>query len=118
MHERRPLLRPSASRLALLIALYACTRGSGSGASSVAAAPPDDRGKRVVGSLRPAVEVLGRPVPPRPIADRMARLHVPGISFAIADRGRLVWAQGVGLAAAGSADSVTPATLFQAQSIS
>jgi CubicO group peptidase (beta-lactamase class C family) len=118
MHERGPLLRRSASRLALLIAICACTRGSGSGSGNMAAARPDERGKRVVESLRPALEVLGRPVPPRPIADRMARLHVPGVSFAIADGGRLVWAQGVGLATAGSADSVTPATLFQAQSIS
>ncbi len=52
------------------------------------------------------------------MAGRMAVHHVPGASIAVIDGGRVVWARGFGVKEAGTADSVTTATLFQAQSIS
>jgi CubicO group peptidase (beta-lactamase class C family) len=48
----------------------------------------------------------------------MAHYRVPGVSVAVVDRGRIVWARGFGVREAGSADSVTPTTLFQAASVS
>ena len=51
----------------------------------------------------------------------MAHYRVPGVSIAVIGGGRVVWARGVGVRAAGAAgsgDSVTTSTLFQAASIS
>jgi CubicO group peptidase (beta-lactamase class C family) len=44
--------------------------------------------------------------------------HVPGVSIAVVDSGRIVWAKGFGVKEAGGTDSVTPTTRFQAGSIS
>lgn len=48
---------------------------------------------------------------------RMAQRHVPGVSVAVVDGCRIVDARGFGVATA-AGDAVTPATLFQAASIS
>ncbi|MBK8058243.1 MAG: beta-lactamase family protein [Gemmatimonadetes bacterium] len=48
----------------------------------------------------------------------MAHHKVPGVSIAVVDNGRIVWARGYGLKALGTADSVDANTLFQAASIS
>src|ERR1041385_6147697 len=48
----------------------------------------------------------------------MAAHHVPGVSIAVIDSGRIVWARAFGVKEAGTADSVTSQTLFQAASIS
>jgi CubicO group peptidase (beta-lactamase class C family) len=107
----------SSAALALLLSTSACARHS---VPSVAegTASAADRGRRIVASLPTAVEVTGRAPAPRSLAERMAFYHVPGVSIAIADGGRIVWAQGLGVTTAGSTDSVTTTTLFQAQSIS
>lgn len=54
----------------------------------------------------------------RPIAARMAALKVPGASVAFIENGRVTWARGYGVAEAGGGRAVTPATLFQAASMS
>ena len=51
------------------------------------------------------------------LAERMAARHVPGVSVAVVDGCRIVDARGFGVATA-AGDPVTPATLFQAASIS
>jgi len=48
----------------------------------------------------------------------MSRYNVPGLSIAIADHGRIVWAGGFGVKTTGTNDLVTATTLFQAASIS
>ncbi|UQA63379.1 serine hydrolase [Polyangium aurulentum] len=71
--------------------------------------------------LRPYVEIVGRPPVRWTLEERMAHHHVPGISIAVIEGGRIAWARGVGVKTAGSADpkdAVTPDTLFQAGSIS
>jgi CubicO group peptidase (beta-lactamase class C family) len=55
---------------------------------------------------------------PATIAERMRHYNVPGVSVAVIDGGEIAWARGYGVAEAGSADPVTPDTLFQAASIS
>jgi CubicO group peptidase (beta-lactamase class C family) len=44
------------------------------------------------------VAVIGRPVPLAAIHERMARYGVPGVSIAVLDSGRIVWAKGYGVA--------------------
>ena len=48
----------------------------------------------------------------------MAHYKVPGVSIALVDSGRIAWARGFGITQSGTTDSITPATLFQAASIS
>ena len=98
--------------LMLMLSTLGCARGP-------ALMPASGVGsERVVTSLRPAVEVSGRPPVRWTLAERMSHHGVPGVSIAVADKGRIVWARGFGVQTAGTADSVTPETLFQAASIS
>ena len=62
--------------------------------------------------------VSGEPLPPMPISERMAYYKVPGLSVAVINDNKVVWARGYGTLAAGGTRQVTPTTLFQAASIS
>ncbi len=108
-----------------LAALVGCTSRADtppvdSAASATRAASADDttRIARVMRGLKPPVEVEGRPVASWTLAERMVHHKVPGVSIAVIEGGRIAWARGVGVKEAGKPDSVTPATLFQAASIS
>jgi CubicO group peptidase (beta-lactamase class C family) len=85
---------------------------------SFAQSPADPRVARVLQGLRPPIAIKGRPAVRWTIAERMAANNVPGVSIAIIDGGRIVWAGGFGFEEAGTRESVTPSTLFEAQSIS
>lgn len=52
------------------------------------------------------------------IEDRMARWSTPGVSIAVIDDGKIVWARGYGVLRAGEKTPVTARTRFQAASIS
>lgn len=52
------------------------------------------------------------------LAVKMQQERVPGVSIAIVDGGKIVWARGFGIKEIGSPERVTPRTLFQAASIS
>jgi CubicO group peptidase (beta-lactamase class C family) len=52
-----------------------------------------------------------------PLAERMAKLNVPGVSVAVIHEGRIEWARGFGVTRVGG-PPVTAGTLFQAASIS
>jgi CubicO group peptidase (beta-lactamase class C family) len=52
------------------------------------------------------------------IEERLRFYHVPGVSIAVVDSGRIVWARGWGEVLAGSGVGVDSSTLFQAASIS
>ena len=54
----------------------------------------------------------------RTITERMAALNVPGVSIAVFDSGRIVWAKGYGVRDRSSGAPVDTATVFQAASIS
>ncbi|WP_338764556.1 serine hydrolase domain-containing protein [Massilia sp. METH4] len=71
----------------------------------------------VESGLQPAVTIAGAPPVKRRLADEMARLGVPGASIAVIHAGAIEWAKGYGVVTPGGA-AVTPATLFQAGSIS
>lgn len=111
-----------------LLILAACAPRSTSGTTSDGAAPAGSSGtaavpdsariERVLGGLRGPLDIVGRTPERWTLAERMARHQVPGVSIAVIHDGRIAWARGVGVKAAGGTDSVTPATLFQAASIS
>ncbi len=77
----------------------------------------EQRIERIQNGLLPAVLVKGDPVTTTKLADRMAALHVPGVSIAVIHDGKIEWARGFGVTRVGG-PPVTPDTLFQAASIS
>jgi CubicO group peptidase (beta-lactamase class C family) len=68
--------------------------------------------------LRFAVRVDGQPDVAMELLDRMRSYHVPGVSIAVIDHGRVVFAKGYGVAAFGGTKPVDSTTLFLAGSIS
>ncbi|MGE0554400.1 MAG: serine hydrolase domain-containing protein [Gemmatimonadales bacterium] len=100
--------------LSLVLSLASCAPTAQPGSS----AGGEQRIARVESGLRRAVQVKGRPVDAYQLSDRMAKYHTPGVTIAVADSGRIVWARGYGVREAGTNDSVTPTTLFEAGSIS
>ena len=68
--------------------------------------------------LTNAVVVKGRSPVRRSIEDRMAFHHVPGVSLAIIDHGKVVWSKAYGVVTSGAAAPITTDTRFQAASIS
>ncbi len=98
--------------------LLAVVAGCGSGSTGVPPLEDVARIDRVLGGLRPVIAIKGEPPLRWTLADRMTHYRVPGISIAVIDSGRIAWASGYDVKAAGGADSVTAETLFQAGSIS
>lgn len=88
------------------------------GQKSSAAGDLDVRIARIENGLLPAVVVKGEPVPIMTVADRMKHYHVPGVSVAFLDHGRIAWTRTYGFADVAAKTPVTPETLFQAASIS
>jgi CubicO group peptidase (beta-lactamase class C family) len=79
---------------------------------------PEARAARVERGLLPGIVIAGRPVPSRPLAERMAALKTPGVSVAVINGGAIEWAKGYGVTETGGHTPVTPQTLFQAASLS
>lgn len=77
-----------------------------------------ERIARIENKLMPGTVIKGRPIPKSSIAQKMAAMHVPGVSVAVINNGAIEWARGYGLAQAGSGRAVSTETLFQAASIS
>ena len=73
--------------------------------------------KDVEAGLLPGVVVKGDTHATHTLSERMAALHVPGVSIAVVHHGVIEWAQGFGVMSVGGAP-VTAETLFQAGSIS
>jgi CubicO group peptidase (beta-lactamase class C family) len=73
--------------------------------------------QRIQNQLLPPVLVKGEPLLSNKLSDRMAELHVPGVSIAVIYAGELEWARGFGVTRIGG-PAVAPATVFQAASIS
>lgn len=73
---------------------------------------------RVTASLSDPILLRGASVRRSTLAERMAEFHVPGLSVAVAEGGRLAWTRAYGVADANTGKAVTPRTLFQAASIS
>jgi CubicO group peptidase (beta-lactamase class C family) len=80
-------------------------------------AAPSGPADRIEQGLLPAQVLQGSPMPAVALADEMRRLHVPGVSIAVLHDGKIAWAKGYGVSSPGGA-AITPATLFQAASLS
>jgi CubicO group peptidase (beta-lactamase class C family) len=86
----------------------------------LSAQPPievEQRIRHIQDALLPAVLTKGEPPAATKLADRMAALHVPGVSIAVIHDGKIEWARGFGVTRIGG-PPVTSETLFQAASIS
>jgi len=68
--------------------------------------------------LFPGILVEGESIPHYALEARMAHYAVPGLSVAVVEGGRLLWAKGYGVANTRTGRAVDTATLFQAGSIS
>lgn len=88
------------------------------GPATPPAAAPVDRAAKVAAGLLGPVRIDGTEPERFSLADRLAKYHIPGVTIAVADSGRIVWARGFGLKQVGTNDSVGAETLFQAASIS
>ncbi len=83
-----------------------------------AQAPVEERIRRIENGLLPPVHLKGGPITTMRLADRLARLKIPGVSVAVINDGKVEWARAYGVREAGTNAAVTPDTLFQAASIS
>ena len=79
---------------------------------------PESKAERIERSIKRVVRVGGIPDSTFTIAERMKLWHVPGISIAIVDDNRIVYARGFGVTEFGGTTPVDSTTLFQAGSIS
>src|SRR5687767_2256708 len=86
------------------------------GSLSAQATRPDP--SRIERGLRTLVRVVGRDDSTFDIRDRMRQYHVPGLSIAVIDGDRVVWARGYGVKEFGKSEAVDTTTLFLAGSIS
>jgi CubicO group peptidase (beta-lactamase class C family) len=103
-------------RLLALVALAACSSpGKTPDPPSQPSVPAVQA--RVEQAILPAVVVRGEDVH-YTLAERMAKHRVPGVSIAVFDDYRLVWAKAYGVADTETGAPVTETTLFQAGSIS
>lgn len=68
--------------------------------------------------LRPALRIAGQPDTAFNLLDRMRYWHVPGVSIAIVEDFKIVYARGFGVTQFGGSTLVDTTTLFQAGSIS
>lgn len=100
-----------------IMALIGAPLISGQTAGSPADGELAQRIEQVTSCLPPPVLIKDEPKACTTLAQRMAELHVPGVSIAVVHNGRIEWARGFGMRQTGG-DVVTPETLFQAGSIS
>jgi CubicO group peptidase (beta-lactamase class C family) len=77
---------------------------------AIVSAAPDSHAQESPDAVRARVETT--------IEAARVRLHVPGVSVAVAVDGKIAWARGFGVKRADGADPVDADTLFQAASIS
>lgn len=96
-----------------LLVFALCVSSSYAGEQSL-----NDAIRRVENGLLPATASKENIDVRTSIAQRMKDLGIAGVSVAVIDGGRLVWARGYGVTETGGGQAVTPTTLFQAGSIS
>jgi CubicO group peptidase (beta-lactamase class C family) len=115
--QRRLLLRRVSLFAALSVVLAGRTADSTGSATEWVATPSDGKRLARVEATLPPLEAEGR-TRPMDVPAWMALYDAPGLSVAVWDDFKLVWAKAYGLKAAGGGEPVTLDTLFQAGSIS
>ena len=87
-------------------------------ASARAAPASADIIARVEARLEPTVQISGRSVLAHTLAEEMGTHHVPAISVAVVEHGRIAWAKAYGIADVATGRPATTRTPMQAGSIS
>ena len=109
------------SRLFLFASLIACQAISSIGQSASSPKPKQAiiqaHIEKITSCIAPPVIVKGEPPSCTALTQRMAQLHVPGLSIAVIHNGAIEWARGFGVTKT-DGTPVTETTLFQAGSIS
>ncbi|MBN1504024.1 MAG: serine hydrolase [Candidatus Eisenbacteria bacterium] len=77
----------------------------------------ETRIRRVENGLLPAVALEGAPAASFNILERIKLYHVPGLSVAVINDGKVQWARGYGVLESGGEKVVDTQTLFQAASV-
>ena len=77
-----------------------------------------ERIQRIENGLLLPVSVKGQPSVSMKIVDRMQFYKTPAVSIAFTNNGRIEWARAYGVREAGSRETITTETIFQAGSIS
>jgi CubicO group peptidase (beta-lactamase class C family) len=90
---------------------------AGQPAKAVNQAAAEQHIDKVTSCLTARVLVKGDPNSCSTLAERMAQLHIPGVSIAVIHNGSIEWARGFGVARVGG-PAVDADTMFQAGSIS
>src|SRR5690349_9128841 len=107
----------SRSRVAFVAALCLLMMGSLAAQVKSRASAVEQHIQHIQDRLMPAVVIKDQPAQTSKLADRMAALHIPGVSIAVIHNGQIEWARGFGVTNIGG-PAVTEETLFQAASIS
>lgn len=102
----------------LMLAPHAWAEEAPPATTSVQAADLQARIARVEQGLSTPVVVKGASHPRMRLSERMAFHKVPAVSIAVVNNGRVEWARAYGVLEAGAQEAATPATLFQAGSVS
>lgn len=103
---------------ALLLALTACAGVDTRAAASAEPADVQARIDRVERGLSTPVTVKGVPPVSWSLRERMAFHQVPAVSIALVNHGKVEWVRAYGVLEAATARPASPATLFQAGSVS
>lgn len=103
---------------ALLVAVAAWMMVSGAAGAQPYSAQDQAHIAAIEAGLLPPAVIKGRPMPARSLTKRMTETHVPAVSIAFFEDGRIRWAKAYGLADVAAGRPATPQTLFQAASIS
>lgn len=94
------------------------SRDGACGVAAQAGPAVEARIQRVENGLLPPVTIKGEKVTTAKLADRMRFYKTPAVSIAVINDGAIEWARGYGVREDGTNQAVTPATRFQAASIS
>ena len=110
-------MKLSAPRIALgmVASIFFCCAASSQTTHSYTT--QTQRAEAVERNLAFMYSLQGKPAIHLTLLQRMAELHVPGVTIAAIHNGRMDWARGYGVAAIGG-PAVTPETLFSAESMS
>lgn len=111
-------VRRSPAAVAMTLGAFLLGCGPAPPAADATASAGTDRIRRVETGLSTRIPIEGEPRETFTIEERLWHHHVPGVSIAVIDDGRIAWAKGYGEADAGTGVPVTARTLFQAASIS
>jgi CubicO group peptidase (beta-lactamase class C family) len=105
-------------RSAILLALFGAPLSSTLSSQVPASGTRGGDPSRIEHLLRPVVRIADRPDTVFDLADRLRYFHVPGISLAVVDDFKIVFARGYGVTEFGGSKPVDTTTLFLAGSMS